>query len=928
MREFKYYPEDFGDLKIQVLHMNLDFDIYDDHTVVISELRFKVLDKIKTLDLNAKNLEIIDVSERFEYLKSDDILRLFFDTTLKAGIEYSVTTKTICRPTSNILEGLYYDETPKGCPCTQITQCQQWGFQRIVPCIDDMTAKCTYHTTITADSRYTNLLSNGDIEHERIDLGNGRSKIIYKNDITPMATYLFFLGVGTYKTFTYEFEYPDGDKFMLELLVPPESEQEKAEIALKVLHDAIMWVYLFTGRDTYLNKEAALELFDLVKQRELIKQSGELVDQNLIDEILKLHEGRHWGYKYTGTVYREIGMQNSDYGGMENVGNTTITTNRIMPFDDMTDGSFEYMIAVKVHEFYHNLNGSEVTGRSPFEIWLNEAVTVFIEKEHAKFILGDDYVRLQAAHSFLTPMVGTFDSDLHPASMPIEPDGFNDPNELITGVTYVKAPEFVRMVETIIGKQKFVEGLDLYHTRYKHSNASRADWVKCMEEVSGLNLQKMAHAWLKNPGFPVLEVLSEVYDDNAKTFIISAKQTGFKGSEIWEFPFDIALCDEKGNVLTSQVYLVDSENFEIKFDDVQSLPAYVAYNRGYSFFGKVIFDFDYEKLLMIAKSESDVCVRYNAMYELFDMLKLNVLNGVEISKMQEFLDYQIELLSDIDLISNISDGLLANFETVNDEKFAHSYAKLFNANKDIRKYFAENYTERLIELYNQYNSLTFDGDYPEKRIKEIKFRAVKNRILTLLAELDNQRIYDILKLQLYQSANASDRVHAFHLYLNTTADDKKELIREYQSVACKNLVAWETFLSVVARNNSADHLELIREVESLEHFRIDQANDQRALIVGFAMNKKNSLLKPEGRAYLKEKVIQLAQINEYTTGRLLNVFGAIDKLESVYRADVYKILVDLLAALDHKTYPSVCNTVKRIIASSKLSKADYEQKYL
>jgi aminopeptidase N len=791
-----------------------------------------------------------------------------------------------------------------------------------------MTAKCTYHTTITADSRYTNLLSNGDVEHEKIDLGDGRSKIIYKNDVTPMATYLFFLGVGTYKTFSYEFEYPDGDTFMLELLVPPESQKEKAEIALKILHDAIMWIYLFTGRDTYLNKDAAIELFDLIKQRELIKQSGEVCDQSLIDKILKLHEGRHWGYKYTGTVYREIGMQNSDYGGMENVGNTTITTNRIMPFDDMTDGSFEYMIAVKVHEFYHNLNGSEVTGRSPFEIWLNEAVTVFIEKEHAKFVFGDDYIRLEAAHSFLVPTVGTFDSDLHPASMPIEPDGFNDPNELITGVTYVKAPEFVRMVETILAKEKFVEALDLYHTRYRHSNASRADWVKCMEEVSGLNLQKMAHAWLKNPGFPIVEVSDEIFYQDEGVFVIKAKQTGFKGSEIWEFPFDIALCDKNGQILSSQVYYVDSENFEIRFENILSKPAYISYNRSYSFFGKVEFDFDYQKLLMIAKNDSDICVRYNAMYELFDMLKLRILNGGEISEMKEFLDYQIHLMSDVDLISNISDGLLANFETVSDEKFSHSYAELFNTNKKIRKYFAENYKEQILELYQKYNSMQFEGSYVDSRCKELKFRAVKNRLLTYLAELDNDYIYQILKDQFYNSKNASDRVHAFHLYLNTTAKDKKALILEYQTVACKNLVAWETFLSAVARNNSVDHLDLIREVESLEHFRIDQANDQRALIVGFAMNKKNSLLKPEGRAYLKEKVIQLAQINEYSTGRLLKVFGAIDKLEKSYRADVYKILVDLIDALDSKAYPSVFNTVKRIMAGSPLAKADYESKYL
>jgi aminopeptidase N len=41
-------------------------------------------------------------------------------------------------------------------------QCQQYGFQRIAPSLDCMAAKCYYTTTIVADKRYTNLISNGD----------------------------------------------------------------------------------------------------------------------------------------------------------------------------------------------------------------------------------------------------------------------------------------------------------------------------------------------------------------------------------------------------------------------------------------------------------------------------------------------------------------------------------------------------------------------------------------------------------------------------------------------------------------------------------------------------------------------------------------------------------------------------------------------
>jgi aminopeptidase N len=151
----------------------------------------------------------------------------------------------------------------------------------------------------------------------------------------------------------------------------------------------------------------------------------------------------------------------------------------------MTDPAYEYLGNVKVHEYYHNLNGSEVTGWSPFEIWLNEAVTVHAEGQYHAFHFGDEYARLQTVLFLLMPGSGTFELDSGAASLPIEPDGFNDPNDLITDITYMKAPEFVRMIETFMGKEAFVKGLDLYHRRYRHGNATRAQWIQAMEEVSG-----------------------------------------------------------------------------------------------------------------------------------------------------------------------------------------------------------------------------------------------------------------------------------------------------------------------------------------------------------------------------------------------------------------------------------------------------------
>ncbi|MCK4269558.1 MAG: hypothetical protein KAW93_03680, partial [Methanogenium sp.] len=62
-RIFRYYPENFGDLTVKVIHMDLVFDVHDDHTRVSSTLHVKTLDSpLSELALNAKNLEILSVT--------------------------------------------------------------------------------------------------------------------------------------------------------------------------------------------------------------------------------------------------------------------------------------------------------------------------------------------------------------------------------------------------------------------------------------------------------------------------------------------------------------------------------------------------------------------------------------------------------------------------------------------------------------------------------------------------------------------------------------------------------------------------------------------------------------------------------------------------------------------------------------------------
>lgn len=927
-RLFRYFPEDFREPAVRVLHMDLVFDMYDDHTMVTSHLEAKTrADPIGALSLNAKNLEMHEVNcdksaIDYEYRKSEGILSISFSVPLPPGTRFTIMTRTTCRPTKNILEGLYYDETPPGAPPQQITQCQQWGFQRIVPCIDDMTAKCTYRTAIIADERYTHLISNGDVVEQRHTIGGGRARITYENVKTPMAPYLFFLGALTCASFTREFEYPDGKTFSLELLVPPGTDPVMAGKALGVLSDAVMWVHLFTGKGRYEQVDKKIEIFRLTRERDELKAVGGEPEKlkTVRSHLQALVKTVSTGYTYTGTAYREIGMQNSDFGGMENVGNTTISTNRIMPFPQMTDSAYEYMIGVKVHEYYHNLNGSEVTGKTPFELWLNEAVTVFVEYQHHAFLFGEGYSRLKTVLSFLSPEGGTLALDASVASAPIEPDGFDDPNDLITGITYVKAPEFVRMVETFMGKEQFVRALALYHSRYHHGNATWQQWVEVMEEVSGQSFRDMAHAWLKQTGYPRINVKS-TYDSRNRSLTLFLSQSGSKTGEPWIFPFNVVLVDREGRDIREITARIDSAEKTLIFEDVDE-PAFISLNREYSCFGKVFFEVAPEQLLMQVRKDRDLINRYVAYYRLLDAEKMRLIVNPDAKPSDTVIDLMYELVSDEDLMQDAGGQFLTVFESVDDETYTHRYQALFDTKRSIMRSFASKYQHELSSLYTRYAQKGSDDE-----ISAIKARQVKNFCLSTLSLLDNDEVRSLVKEQFLHPSCMTDKLVAFMCYLEGKSPDRQDIINKFEIEAKSHPVSWEAFLVSIAGTSAPDLPDLMRRVEKSDHFRIEQSNDQRALYGRFAMNRKRSLQTAEGREYFREIITKLAIVNEFSTVNMLRVFGNIELMEEEYHVPLVTLLVTILEELDPGRTPSVYNTIRRLLAGAPKAVQEYESSY-
>jgi aminopeptidase N len=237
-----------------------------------------------------------------------------------------------------------------------------------------------------------------------------------------------------------------------------------------------------------------------------------------------------------------------------------------------------------------------------------------MEMRHHAFRFGTDYTRLETVLGLLAPSTGTFALDAGTMSLPIEPDGFNDPNDLITGITYVKAAEFVGMIETLMGKEQFAVGLDRYHTRYRHGNATWQQWIGAMEEVSGQDFMNMARTWLKQTGFPVLDAAG-TYDPGNRRYTLTLAQAVPDGGRPWVFPFRAALVDATGRDISETLVRVEKPTETIVFENVDD-PAFLSLNRSYSFYGKVEPDPRDDRLRLQVLVDHDFVNRYIALYHL------------------------------------------------------------------------------------------------------------------------------------------------------------------------------------------------------------------------------------------------------------------------------------------------------------------------
>jgi aminopeptidase N len=580
----------------------------------------------------------------------------------------------------------------------------------------------------------------------------------------------------------------------------------------------------------------------------------------------------------------------------------TIITEAALIDETTPDARLIYAHGVIVHEYEHNHCGSGVTMQSPFDMWLNEAYTVDIERQFTASVFNPAFMRLREADAMRAPGNGPLAVEDAGKFGQIVREGFNDPDELVDGVTYVKAPEVLNMLRQLLGQEVYDAGARLYFSRYDGGNANTAQFLACFEEVSGRSLADFSREWLFTVGYPQVSV-RYAYDPGRRELRLSLSQTRSGRGGVFTLPFSFAAVDASGRDVpgTAQTVPFNAPDAEIILAGIPE-PAFLSINRDAGFYGTCTdLSATPQQLVRQVRLDGNAFNRVEAMRQLTDQERRRLLASPIATVSETWLELYRCLLRDTALSDGIKGYLLKIDEQPLDRTLLPHIRELFTIRQRLLRATSLGCGDTAV-----LNALQALADKPATldRAAAIERRFLRNALLQLLAASGSVGAHVALEEQLRHAVNITDRLNALTaLWQSKHSERRALLLREGESLRT-TLGGYLGYLQIVGLSPRDEVFDAVAEEERRPTFSLSHPGLTRALYVPLSLNNAQ-IWTPRGLRWMTDTAIKLAPVSEFTTLRIIAPLQACKTFAPDLRAAVEDALRDMLAALRQRACPSV-----------------------
>lgn len=360
-----------------------------------------------------------------------------------------------------------------------------------LPCWDEPNIKCTFDVKMKVPT-YMTALSNMDVCSEQVDLDTNM-KIVKYNTTPLMSTYLLAFIVGRY---TYVEKYT----------TPRQIDENVTTSAVRCR--------VYAHEDSIECAKFALECGC---------------------EILEFFE-EYFKIPYPLPKMDQVPICNFRSGAMENWGLVTYREAALLLDLDKSGVRAKHLVYIYIgHEFAHQWFGNLATMKWWNDLWLNEgfatfAGTLVLDKLYPEWAPFQDFIsdELYPALS-LDSMNST-----HPIDVPVYSS--TDVPQIFDAISYSKGASVIRMIFSYLGEEKFRNGLSLYLKSNAYSNAETRDMWLALREASDVDVDVLMENWVSKPGYPLVRVLEEKYDekDNKMTILLEQQRYYASGKKSYE----------------------------------------------------------------------------------------------------------------------------------------------------------------------------------------------------------------------------------------------------------------------------------------------------------------------------------------------------------------------------------------------------------
>jgi aminopeptidase N len=254
-----------------------------------------------------------------------------------------------------------------------------------------------------------------------------------------------------------------------------------------------------------------------------------------------------YGREYDLDIFNIVAVDDFNMGAMENKSLNIFNTSCVLASPaTTTDVGFQRVEGVVAHEYFHNWSGNRVTCRDWFQLSLKEGFTVFRDAEFSADMGSPVVKRVEDVGLLRTAQ---FAEDAGPMAHPVRPDSYMEISNFYTVTIYEKGAEVVRMIHTLLGPELFRKGSDLYFERFDGQAVTCEDFVKAMEDASGMDLGQF-RLWYSQAGTPQVKA-SGSYDAEHSTYTLTLRQScpktpGQPEKEPFHIPVAVGLLGDAG----------------------------------------------------------------------------------------------------------------------------------------------------------------------------------------------------------------------------------------------------------------------------------------------------------------------------------------------------------------------------------------------